>query len=92
MQALYVILNQLSWFVKMIHGLNHYLIQVFHRWGPKNGEIWQNANFVKTAKLYILSSCFEFFCNGPQETTSMLTQSNMPTIEIKNKLDGEIKI
>ena len=35
--------------------------------GPKNGEIWQNANFVKTAKLYISSCCFEPFCNGPQE-------------------------
>ena len=60
--------------------------------GPKNWEIWQNANFEKIEKLYILSSCFEFSATALKKTTSMFTQSNMSTIESKNKLDGEIKI
>ena len=33
--------------------------------GPKNWVSWQNANFVKIGKLYILSSCFELFLQRP---------------------------
>ena len=35
--------------------------------GPKYGEIWQNAKYVKIAKLHIFSYYYEHFCNGLQE-------------------------
>ena len=35
--------------------------------GPKNGEIWENAQNVKIAKLHIFSYYYEHFCKGPQE-------------------------
>ena len=38
--------------------------------GPKYGEIWQNAKYVKIAKLHIFSYYYEHFCNGPQENHS----------------------
>ena len=39
-----------------------------YKWA-KYGEIWQNAKYVKIAKLHILSYCYEHFCNGPKKTT-----------------------
>ena len=42
-----LILNKLRSFVKMMHGLNHYLIQVVSHVGPKNGEIWHNCKKCK---------------------------------------------
>ena len=38
--------------------------------GPKYGGIWQNAKYVKIAKLHIFSYYYEHFCNGPQENHS----------------------
>ena len=38
--------------------------------GPKYGEIWQNAKYVKIAKLHIFSYYYEHFCNGSQEIHS----------------------
>ena len=38
--------------------------------GPKYGEIWQNAKYVKIANLHIFSYYYEHFCNGPQENHS----------------------
>ena len=60
--------------------------------GPKNWVIWQNANFVKIGKLYILSSCFElFFATALKKTTNMLRQSNISTIESKNNWMEKLK-
>ena len=44
MELLYVILHKQSWFVKMIHGLNHFLIQAFHTWGPKMGKFGKKVH------------------------------------------------
>ena len=60
----------------MIHRFNHYLIQALDM-GPKNRENWQNANYVKIAKFYILDCCHGLFATVLKKTISMLTQSNI---------------